>query len=342
MKSGQRRGFLTGGTWCADHNKLLEFWPAEGTAAQIIEDSVEGGGSACNFAIDIRRLDPGMPVETIGCLGDDVDGRLLVAQADAHGLGRDGLLIVKNGRTNYTDAYSVRSTARRTHLFHQGTSALLSPDHFDFSRTTARIFHLGLPGIHAIMDGLWKGEANGWLAVLKDAKAHGLETNFELVQIQPERLRGFIEPCLGHLDYLVINDYEVGAITGRQTVHDDVTDLQACLEAGADLMDRGSMRILAIHFPLGAFAFERGRGVLRWPAVAVPADAVKGANGAGDAFAAGFLYAIHELHPVVEALRLAHAAAAASLRSVGTTGGVERWQRCLELAERWGWQSMPA
>jgi hypothetical protein len=33
---------------------------------------------------------------------------------------------------------------------------------------------------------------------------------------------------------------------------------------------------------------------------------------------------------------LAHAAAGASLRGISTTGTVESWRRCLELAKTWG------
>lgn len=338
MQARQRRGFITGGTWCADHNKLLETWPLEDMVVEILEQRVEGGGSACNFAVDMRRLDPAMPVDTVGVVGDDDDGRVLLGECDAYGIGRSGLAIVPGGRTNYTDAYSVRSTGRRTHLYHQGTSALLTPDHFDFEATNARIFHGGLPGIHEIMDRPWKGEVNGWAYVLKAAKAAGLENNFELLQIQPERMRTLVEPCLGLLDYLVINDFEVGALTGRQTTQDGVTDVEACLAAGAEVMAKGSMRVLGVHFPKGAIAFERNGTVTRQPSVAVPPSEVKGANGAGDAFAAGFLYGVHEGWAVGDLLKLAHASAAASLRVVGTTASIDPWQDCLALANKWGWR----
>ncbi|KQQ91067.1 carbohydrate kinase family protein [Aureimonas sp. Leaf324] len=342
MSAGQRRGFLTGGTWCADHNKLLDRWPVEETVTRILEESVEGGGSACNFGIDIRRLDPSMPVATIGCVGDDEDGRILLRYADDNGIDRTGMRVIAGGRTNYTDAYSTRDTGKRTHIFHQGTSALLSPDHFDFAGTSARIFHLGLPGIHDVMDNAWKGEVNGWVATLKAARAAGLETNFELLQIAPERLRELAEPCLLHLDTLVINDYEIGAITGSQTTRDGETDIAACEAAGRQIMERSSVKVLAIHFPRAAIAFTRDGAVYRHPSVNVPQSEVRGANGAGDAFAAGFMYGHHEGRPVPDCLKLAHASAAASLRSVGTTGSVETAERCLALADDWGWRSMPA
>jgi sugar/nucleoside kinase (ribokinase family) len=152
----ERRGFLTGGTWCADHNKVVETWPAEDVVVEILSSSVDGGGSGCNFAVDMRRLDPEMPVSTIGVVGDDADGAVLTGTADAAGIERSGLRVLPGVKTNFTDAYGVRATGRRVHLFHPGSSDCLSPEHFDFAGRTARWLHLGLPGIHRIMDAPWR------------------------------------------------------------------------------------------------------------------------------------------------------------------------------------------
>ena len=66
-----RHGFVTGGCWCVDRNKTIPFWPDEDMSIAVSASVLRGGGSACNFAIDIRKLDPAMPVETIGLVGDD-------------------------------------------------------------------------------------------------------------------------------------------------------------------------------------------------------------------------------------------------------------------------------
>ena len=75
--SKTRAGILTGGTWCADHNKSVDFWPSEKGLAQISDVKVRVGGSACNLAINIKRLDPTLDVSTIALLGENVDGQLL-------------------------------------------------------------------------------------------------------------------------------------------------------------------------------------------------------------------------------------------------------------------------
>ena len=335
----RRKGIVTAGTWCVDRNKLIEFWPPEDAVVEIASVETRGGGSACNLGVDIKRLDPDLPVETIGLVGDDDDGRFLMAEADAHGIDRAQLRVTAEAPTQYTDAYGSRRSGRRTHIYYQGTAAHLTPDHFDLDRTSGRILHLGLPGIHRRMDAPWEGGwPSGWVAVLRKARAAGLETNLELASIDPARLADLVEPCLPHLDLLVVNDVEIGALAGEPTSRDGHTDVEACVRAARKVMAEGAMRLVVAHFPTGAVALARGGEPVRRPSVQVPREAIAGANGAGDAFAAGFLYGHHEGWSLDDALSLAHAAAAASLRGISTTGSVESWRACLDLARRWGWR----
>jgi len=152
-----------------------------------------------------------------------------------------------------------------------------------------------------------------------------------------ERLAELGRPCLPHLDYLIVNDYEIGALAGLKTRRaDGTTDVAEVERALETVLGEGAMRWAVAHFPDGAVAQGRDGARRRLGSVAIPAEAVKGANGAGDAFAAGMLYALHEDWPIERALRIAHAAAAASMRAVSTTGGVVPVAECLKLAERWG------
>ena len=334
--AAERVGFVTAGTWCVDRNKMLDYWPGEDGLVEIRDVEQRGGGSGCNFAVDMKRLDPDMPVETMGLVGDDDDGRFLLREADGFGIDRTQLAVTAESPTQYTDAYGSRRSGRRTHIFFAGTAALLTPDHFDMARARGRILHLGLPGVHRLMDAPWGGEANGWVAALKQAQAAGLETSLELASVAPELLAALVRPCLPHLDYLIVNDTEIGAVAGEPTVADGRTDVAACIRAVRAISALGPMRMVVGHFPTGAIAAIRGGEVLRQPSLCVPPSEITAANGAGDAFAAGTLYGIHQGWNAQEALALGHAAAASSLRGLSTTGSVAAWRDCLELARRWG------
>jgi sugar/nucleoside kinase (ribokinase family) len=131
---------------------------------------------------------------------------------------------------------------------------------------------------------------------------------------------------------------EIGAIAGEPTSHQGRTDVEACIRAARRVMAQGAMRLVVVHFPMGAVALARDGEPVRRPSVRVPQEAVASANGAGDAFAAGMVYGYLAGWALTDAVALAHATAAASLRAFSTTGAVEPWGTCLELAERWGWR----
>ena len=198
--------------------------------------------------------------------------------------------------------------------------------------------HLGAPGIHQRMDAPCAGDANGWVTVLRRARAAGLRTNLEMVSGDPAGLRRLVTPCLPHLDSLIINDFEAGALAGVEVVKEGVTSVEGARRAAAILLGQGPMEVVVIHYPAGCVAAARDGRVLALPSVRVPPDAIKGANGAGDAFAAGVLFGLHQGWPLEDGLRLGLCAAAAALRSVSTTGSVAPAAECLALGRKWGWR----
>jgi len=334
----KRSGILCGGTCTVDRNKRIDHWPREEAVAEILEEARCGGGPALNVSVALRGLDAQLPIEVIGVVGDDDDGRFVRATIRDKGMETSRLLTVDRAPTSFTEVMAVLSTGRRTFFHRPGVSAYLSPDHFDFEGTRARLLHVGYPGLHEIMDRPWGDDPNGWVTVLKRAKAAGLETNLELASVGSERIAAIGRPCLPYLDHLIVNDAEIGGLAGVETVHDGVTDVDACRMAAASVLAAGAMRTVIVHFPLGAVAISRDGSTFDQPSVAVPPTGIVASNGAGDAFTAGVLFAIHEHWPLEKALELGHAAAAASLRSLSTAGSVVEHQACLALADRWGWR----
>jgi sugar/nucleoside kinase (ribokinase family) len=337
----ERRGVLSAGTFCVDFNKSIARWPEEDTSNEVLAIERQGGGSGFNMAVDLKRLNPEIPVQAMGVVGDDDLGRFLFQECDAHGIDRAGLKATPGGATMSVDAFNVAANGRRTHFYHQGVAAEMTPASFDFSSTRAKILHLGLPGAHEAMDRPWRDDANGWVAVLRKARGAGLAANLELMTTRAERLAELGRPCLPHLDWLIVNDYEIGALAGRETRRSDgSTDAAAVARAIDETLALGAMRWAAAHFPGGAVVGGRDGSRVALGSVAVPQSAIVGANGAGDAFAAGMLYGLHEQWPIAKCLELGHACSAASMRAMSTTEGVGTVAECLALAKLWGFRSL--
>lgn len=346
-----RCGIICGGCWTLDRIKMIDWWPQQEALAVIKDTDRQGGGSAHNLGIDICKLDASIPVEAIGMIGNDADGDFLWQTAVDNGINVNQLHRTSEAETSYTDVMADENTGKRTFFHHQGSNNLLNPGHFCFSETQCKVLHLGLLGVHQQLDGVWGEDENGWVSVLKKAKAAGLQTNVELVSIDPARIRQLCLPCLPWLDTLIVNEYEIGALaeietltSEQQTSDDDAGDYKArtteeggvipslCVEAAKKVLAFGSMALVVVHYPAGAICVRRDGQVVESSSVTVDASAIVNTVGAGDAFAAGMLYGLHESWSIEASLQLAHAVAAASLRSRTTVGSVESVQRCLALA----------
>jgi sugar/nucleoside kinase (ribokinase family) len=93
-----------------------------------------------------------------------------------------------------------------------------------------------------------------------------------------------------------------------------------------------------VHFPEGGAALGRDGAWTEHGSVRIPSGYIKGAAGAGDAFAAGVLYGWHENLPVADQLRYGVCAAAANLSDETCTGGLKPLADCLAFGEKYGFR----
>ena len=276
-------------------------------------------------------------------IGDDDDGRFLLGRCEAFGIdSRAACISLPGGGTPFADCFNSLESGRRTHFYSPGVAALLSPDHFDFRRTGARILHLGLPGAHEIMDAPWREETTGWAATLKAARARGLETNLEMVSTSREKVRAFgasVPAASRSADRQRLRDR---LRRGCRDARRSGGDFRASRAGAAGRPDAGASEARGRAFSRRRDSFDLGRVAFRARLARDARNAIAGVNGAGDGFAAGMLYGWHEGWGVERSLRLGHACAAASMREVSTTTGVAPVAECLALAEKYGHRPTPA
>ncbi len=334
-----RSGILCGVAWCIDSNISIATWPAEETVAIILSQDDQGGCPGHNMSTALVKLGAPFPVSAIGLVGDDTNGKKLYKICDDHGIDRTQLEMRHGLTTSYVMAMTAKDTGKRTFFSTAGAHAVQTPDDFDFTKSNARIVHLGLPGFHEKLDNPWKNDANGWVTILKKARAAGLKSNLEMASFDVTLIANVVRPMLPHLDSLIINDFEAAAISGERTIVDGIADIGACRSVLEKIMQaHGNLEFAVIHFPMGAIAMLRNGDVYAQSSVNVPREVIVGTNGAGDAFAAAILLGYHEGWPMQKSLKLAHASAASSLRASSTTAAIAPWQDCLKLADGWGWR----
>ncbi|MDB6137594.1 MAG: PfkB family carbohydrate kinase [Verrucomicrobiaceae bacterium] len=231
---------------------------------------------------------------------------------------------------------TVASTGRRTFFHQRGANALLGESHFDFSTTQAKVFHLGYLMLLDEMDRLLPGGRSVASKVLEKARQAGLITTVDIVSTENQQFRQIAEAALPYTDYLIINEIEAGKVAGLDLRPAEIINIDACAEAARRLLAKGVNQQVVIHFVDGAVVADRQGGITIQGSLALPDGFIVGATGAGDAFAAGYLYGIHEGLGIPASIELAVCSAAACLTHPTPSLGLRPVAECQDLAKLHG------
>lgn len=334
-----RSGIIAGGNWISDHVKLIDVWPEQDSLANISGLSLGNGGGPYNVLKDLARLGAPFPLAGIGLLGDDADGQRILKDCADHRIATAQLGVTARQPTSFTDVMTVRGTGRRTFFHHHGANALLAPEHFDFSGSTAKHFHLAYLLLLDALDAPGPDGRPRAAEVLHRARAAGLRTSLDCVSADGARQRATVTPVLPEVDILFSNDHEAEQVTGLKVGRGATLDRAAMEQAAQTLIRLGVREWSVIHFPEGALACS-ARGETVWqPSVRLPAGEIAGSAGAGDAFAAGVLFGLHENWTMARCLELGVCVAAASLRHPTCSEAVGPLAECLALGRKHGFRS---
>jgi sugar/nucleoside kinase (ribokinase family) len=135
-----------------------------------------------------------------------------------------------------------------------------------------------------------------------------------------------------------MNEFEAERVTHKRIRYEEGLDQSALLEAMQMLLASGVRERVIVHFPEGACALGHDGILHQHGSVRLPADFIKGAAGAGDAFTSGILHGWHEAQPIEDALRAGVCVAAANLSDETCTGGIRPLADCLALGEKYGFR----
>ena len=334
-----RNGILAGGNWIVDAVKIIDVWPQQDTLANIFSTAKGSGGSPFNILMDMSLLGAKFPLSGSGLVGDDDNGRWILDLCTKHGIDCAHLKKTADAPTSFTDVMTVKDTGRRTFFHARGANALLDASHFDFSATTARIFHLGYLLLLDRLDAPSATHGTVAAEVLARAQAAGLKTSVDCVSEDSDRFPKVVMPALKYVDCCIMNEFEAGRCTGVRVRQDEKIDLARLREAMRMLIDRGVRERVVVHYPEGGCALGRDGEWTEHASVKLPDGYVKGAAGAGDAFGAGVLLGWHDGASVAEQLRYGVCAAAANLSEETCTGGLRPLEECLALGKRFGFRS---
>ena len=280
-----RRRIIVAGDALVDNQYFVASLPKPGGDEKILSSGMRLGGSAANTAAALSHL--GAEVTLLGSIGADANGKLIRSHLESAGV--DLSLLSTEGETGYT-VDLVDPSGERTMLSYRGASG--------------RPFELN-EGLQKALEQAAVVLVSGYLLTEPEQAERTIELaqmmrkSGGLVAFDPCPVIGSVSPetaakLLGLTDVLFPNAQELDMIQqyGKIDVANDILSLPC---VAVKLGDRGAILGIRKGFKLpDSPAFKKDMII---PA-SINKHPVKDTTGAGDAFDAGFLWAmLHKESP---------------------------------------------
>ncbi|MEU7987161.1 PfkB family carbohydrate kinase [Streptosporangium canum] len=278
----------------------VESIPAGQDTHLLEQIRITAAGAAAGTAVTLARI--GVPVASVGVVGDDELGDFLVMIMERRGVDVTGI-VRKGGEQTAASILPIRPDGGRPSFHVPGANLGLSLADLDRGRVTgARVVHLGG------MDVTWGLHDPAFFALLAEAREAGTIITMDLLSNMPDLMQG-ARSFLPHVDYFLPNEEQALMMSGAADVE----------RAALTLLEEGPRAVLVTLGGEGSL-IATASGITRVPALDVP---VVDTTGCGDAYCAGFIAGLVDGREVLAAAGLGTAVAARVAGGLGSDAGLD-------------------
>lgn len=266
----------------------IDRFPAPGGKLDAESMVIQGGGPIPNVLVGLSRF--GLTTAVVTALGDDYAGEIGLREIAKDRVNTDQVLIKKNHMSDTAIGFVERNSGRRTIALHRG--ARVTPGDLNTAKLPRpRLIHLDGRDLQAC------------IKLARWARRVGAVVTFDIGSI-----RNDVSPIFPLVDHLIVADSYAFPFTGTRSSRRATRKL-AMLSKGTIVVTEGVA---------GSTGFENGRFT------SFPAYKVSNIDttGAGDAFHAGYIFALLRGEPMAERLKFGAATAALKCTKPGARTGI--------------------
>ncbi|TYB42725.1 carbohydrate kinase family protein [Actinomadura chibensis] len=268
----------------------------DGQGSVVVDEiRVTAAGAAAGTAVALARL--GNDVISVGAIGDDDLGDLLVAIMTRNGVDVRGL-VRRTADPTSASVLPIRPDGGRPSIHLPGANLTLTAGSVGPGLLgAAGVVHVGGPDVTAGLND------PAFFAMLAAARESGTVVTLDLLSNLPDLLQSAAS-FLPHVDHFLPNEEQAAAMTGE----DDPE------KAARALLARGPSTVVVTLGGEGSIV-ATAAGAHRLPALPVE---VVDTTGCGDAYCAGFITGLAHGRDVLESARWGTAAAATVAQGLGS------------------------
>lgn len=278
----------------------VESIPAGQDTHLVEQVRITAAGAAAGTAVVLAKL--GIPVTSLGAVGDDELGDFLLMVMGRHGVDVSKITR-KPGEQTAASILPIRPDGGRPSFHVPGANLGLSPADVDAEAVrAAKVVHLGG------MDATWGLHDPAFHTLLDEIRAAGAQVTLDLLSNMAD-LMPAAKTFLPHVDHFLPNEEQALLMTGADTVE----------EAAKQLLGEGPKTVIITLGAEGSLV-ATAEGLTK-----VPAEDVRAIDttGCGDAYCAGFAAGLLTGRTVLESARLGTAVAARVAGGLGSDANLD-------------------
>lgn len=337
----EQDGIAVAGNILVDSVKQIDGYPEKGMLANIQKMSRSVGGCVPNTAINLVKMQGGIPIRAFGKAGKDENGFFILEELGREGIHTEGIILTDQEATSFSDVMSLSKTGERTFFHYRGANQCLRPDDICLDGLNCRIMHIGYILLLDCFDQVDAEYGTVMAHFLHDVQKRGIMTSIDVVSNHSGGFAEKVTPALRYCDYAIMNEIEACAVSGLRPRDRSgklkIENIKKTLEL---FMRLGVKRRAVVHCPEAGFSMDFETGFSMVPSLRLPTGYIKGSVGAGDAFCAGCLHDIYIGRNAQDMLGYASAAAAANLSAVDSISGMRAEQELRNMAVEWEKQNV--
>lgn len=316
-------GIAVAGNILVDVVNIIDNYPDKSMLAYVEKSTCSVGGCVCNTITDLARIDSGLCLSAIGMVGDDEYGRYVTNEMNKYGIDTGNVKISSSLPTSCTNVMTEETSGDRTFFCQKGANKAFCEDDIDVENLDCEIFHIGYILLLDALDAPDNEYGTKMARLLCNVQKRGIKTSVDAVSAQSELFAEKIIPALKYCNYVIMNEIECCKVTHLAPRNADGTlNVKNIKVTMKKFMEYGVSDRVIIHCCEGGFALDRSGNFTFVPSLELPDGYIKGSVGAGDAFAAGCLYALYNGYDDKHMLEFASSAAAMSLSEPDAVSGM--------------------
>jgi sugar/nucleoside kinase (ribokinase family) len=282
--------------------KPVDSLPEKGKLGLVEKMSLQIGGCAANFVIDLAKL--GLKTAIIGKIGDDNFGKFLLDTLNSEKVDVSGLKIDKNVSTS-ASMVMISGDGERSILHSFGANAKFSFDDINLD-IVGKSKILLIAGTFLMPD----FDGDGTEKLLKFAKENNVLCCMDTAWDSKGQWLRKIESSLQYLDWFLPSYDEAHEMSSQKNPE----------EIAQFFHSRGVKNVIIKLGNEGCYVKPENEEGYRVPAF-IKVKAID-TSGAGDSFCAGFIAGLYKGWDIPECAKFANAVGAHCIMQIGTTTGI--------------------